>query len=419
MTTETTALTLPERASVALGSKDYELKLAELVKSSVRIVEIKNGDGYKEAHGARMSLKNARVAIEKAGKAAREDATAFSKAVIAEEKRLVAMIDPEESRLQTLQDEWDAAREAERQAKLKAEQERIERHRAGIDAIKAVALQAVNQPSIEVQRLIDSLTLTYAGPDFEEFTPAAEKAKAETINALLDLHDAALKREAEAARLEAERIERERQQAEEAARLAAEREELARLRAEQEAREAAERARIAAEQRAEADRLAAERAKFAEEQRAAREKQMELDRQAAAARRLADEKAAAERAEADRIAAQQREEAEAIIRQAREAEERRIAAERAEAERIAEEARQAEAARIAAEKAKQDAAEAERREQERKAHEADLRIRDAAHALLAALRPFAAGHDSPAFREAAVEAVAMADGEVETMREAA
>src|SRR5574340_1061074 len=118
MTTETTALTLPERASVALGSKDYEIKLAELVASSVRIVTIKNGDAYKEAHGARMALKNTRVAIEKAGKAAREDATAFSKAIIAEEKRPVALIDPEQARLQTLQEEWDAAREAERQAQL-------------------------------------------------------------------------------------------------------------------------------------------------------------------------------------------------------------------------------------------------------------------------------------------------------------
>lgn len=351
MTPESTALTLPERASVALGSKDYEIKLAELVKSSVRIVEIKNADGYKEAHGARMALKTTRVAIEKAGKMAREDATAFSKAVIAEERRLCSLIEPEETRLQTLQDEWDAAREAERQAKLRAEQERIEAHRDAIDWIRAYPVRAAQLPSEGVQSVIDSLAGLDVGADkFEEFAPAADKAKSETLAALRDLHAAALAREAEAARLQAER------------------EELARLRAEQEARDAAERARIAGEQKAEADRLAAERAQFAAEQRAAREKQAELDRQAAAARRLADEKAAAERAEADRKAAAERAEAEAILRQAREAEERRIAAERAEAERIAEESRQAEAARLAAEKAKQDAIDAERRAAVEKTH---------------------------------------------------
>lgn len=344
MTTETTALTLPERASVALGSKDYELKLAELVKSSVRIVAIKNGDAYKEAHGARMALKNTRVAIEKAGKAAREDATAFSKAIIAEEKRLVAMIDPEESRLQTLQEEWDAAREAERQAKLLAEQERIDGHRAGIDAIKAVALQAVNQPSSEVQRLIDGLTLTYAGPDFEEFQPAAEKAKAETLATLHEMHAAALAREAEAARLEAERIERERQQAEEAARLAAEREELARLRAQQEAREAAERARVAAEQKAEAERLAAERRKLEEEQRVLRAAQAEADRKAAEAR-------AAEQARLDAERAEIRRQQDAIAAALRRKQDEEAAAARAEADRIAAEARKAEDERIAAERA--------------------------------------------------------------------
>lgn len=326
MTTEITALTLPERASVALGSKDYELKLAELVKSSVRIVAIKNGDAYKEAHSARMALKNTRVAIEKAGKAAREDATAFSKAVIAEEKRLVAMIDPEETRLQTLQDEWDAAREAERQAAARAEQERIERHRAGIDAIKAVVMQASNQPSGEVQRLIDGLTLTYAGPDFEEFQPAAEKAKGETLAALQELHAAAVAREAEAARLQAER------------------EELARLRAEQEAREAAERARVAAEQKAEAERLAAERRKFEEEQRVLRAAQAEADRKAAEAR-------AAEQARLDAERAEIRRQQDAIAAELRRKQDEEAAAARAEADRIAAEARKAEDARIAAERA--------------------------------------------------------------------
>lgn len=357
MTTET-ALTLPERASVALGTKDYELKLAELVKSSVRIVEIKNGDAYKEAHGARMSLKNTRVAIEKAGKTAREDATAFSKAVIAEEKRLIGMIDPEEKRLQSLQDEWDAAREAERQAKLQAEQARIDGHRQMIDIIREKAFRVSGESSAVI---LDSLQAfekycmySDSVEEFEEFAPAADKAKSETLAALHEMHAAALAREAEAARLEAERIERERQQAEETARLAAERAELARLRAEQEKREAAERARIAAEQKAEAERLDAERRQFAEEQKAARAKQAELDRQAAAAR-------AAEQARLDAERAEVRRQQDAIAAELRRQQDEQAAAARAEADRIAAERRAADEHLLATERAEREAAEAARR----------------------------------------------------------
>lgn len=315
MTTENTALTVTERAAVALGAKDYELKLAELVKSSVRIVEIKNPDGYKEAHGARMSLKNTRVAIQKVGKDAREDAQAFSKAVIAEEKRLIGMIEPEESRLETLQEAWDAEREAERQAKVAAEQARIDGHRARIDAIKALALNAAGKHSDVVQVVIESLSGSPIGEEYEEFVPAAEKAKAETLAALQDLHAAALEREAEAARAEAERIERERQQAEAAAKLKAEREafeaqqaEARRLqaiedakRAEQEriSREAreAEEARLKAIRDAEQAKIDAERAELRRQQEAIAAEQRRL--QDAAERAKAEEAAAKARAEAE------------------------------------------------------------------------------------------------------------------------
>jgi hypothetical protein len=334
----TTALTITERAAVALGANAYEIALLDLVSESARIREIKNAAGYHEAHGARMRLKGTRVDITKTGKAAREDARSFSDAVIAEEKRLIAILAPEESRLQSLQDEWDAAREAERQAKLQAEQTRIDGHRAGIEAIRFHVVQASGACAEKVQNLIDQLGGIDVGDGvFEEFAPAAHKAKSETIAALREIHDAATCREAEAARLQAER------------------EELARQRAEQEARDAAERIRIAAEQQAEAARLAAERAAFAQEQRIAREKQAELDRQAEAVRRDADARAAQERAAADRQAAADRAEVDALLQQARAAEAARMAAARAEVERITEAARQAETDRLAAERAAQEA----------------------------------------------------------------
>ena len=58
-------------------------------------------------------------------KAARDDATRFSKAVIAEEARLIAIIQPEESRLKVLRDEWDAKEAREKAAKAEAERLRV------------------------------------------------------------------------------------------------------------------------------------------------------------------------------------------------------------------------------------------------------------------------------------------------------
>ena len=87
MKSETKELTMPERAAVALGTAEHEKTLIELSKKYADIVEIKNPAGREQTHGAYMMLKNARVSIEKAGKDARDDATKFSKAVIAEVDR--------------------------------------------------------------------------------------------------------------------------------------------------------------------------------------------------------------------------------------------------------------------------------------------------------------------------------------------
>lgn len=81
-----TELTVIERASKVLAYDETKAALAVLAVESARIVEVTNPAGYQEAHSARMKLKNTRVEITRRGKAAREDATAFSKAVIEKER---------------------------------------------------------------------------------------------------------------------------------------------------------------------------------------------------------------------------------------------------------------------------------------------------------------------------------------------
>lgn len=290
----TTELTVTARAALALSSEQTRKDLKELVAKSANIVEVKNAAGRDECHGAAMALVRARTTITKTGKAAREDAAAFQKAVIAEEKALIAITEPEETRLLGLRDAWDAARAAE-----KAEAERIERLRieqihlriADIREAGNLALQC--RTSAMVESLIEKMTGQVLD-GFDEFTEEAENTRTATLARMKEISDIKLAEEQERARVLAE-------QEAEAARLAAERAENARIAAdlERQRKEAAEAERIAAQERAqqeakaqaareaEAKRLADERAAFEAEQAAFRATmQAEADRRAAETKAL-------------------------------------------------------------------------------------------------------------------------------------
>ena len=348
-------LTLPERAAVALGTPKYEQEIRDLVAKTVTITEVKNKDGRDQCHGAMMTLKAARVAIEKVAKSAREDATAFSKAVIAEEKRLVALAEPEEARLQGLRDAWDAEREREKAAKLAAEQARIAAIRSRIDVFRNAPAEMVGKSAQQIGACADHLSETViALEEFEGSTGEAIMARNAAVTRLREMQAAQASHEAEQARLAAERVQLERERA-----AAAERERVAaEARAEQEhkdreAREAEERrlqeireeqeatrraAQAAAEeamrrQQAEHEaRMAAERAEIERQQAEIAAAKAEQERREREAREAAETKAAADKLEADH--------AEAL------AENARIDAERADAKRQADEANAAEQERI-------------------------------------------------------------------------
>lgn len=342
MKKETTELTVIERAALALGTSEREAKLAELVKQSATIVELKNTAARDQCHGAAMVLRTTRVDIEKSGKAAREDATAFSKAVIAEEKRLLAITQPEETRLIELRDDWDERIAAEKRAKVEAEAKRIAGIRAKIDEIRACVSIAAGKSASEIEGAIAELVAEVIDvASFAELTGDAEMARGETLDKLHTMHAAAVEREAEAKRV-----------AEESARLAR------------------ERAEFEEQQR----RAAAERAEKERRDTAARAEQERKD-DAARAAREAEERKQREAEEAARREQQAREDA--ARREALEAEEKRLAAVYAERERerAEEQARMdAERAEMARRQAELDRAEQEAREREEAA------LREAAEA---------------------------------------
>lgn len=313
----TTELTVVARAALALSSEKTRDELKALVAKSVNIVEVKNTAGRDECHGAAMALVRARTTITKTGKAAREDAAAFQKAVIAEEKSLIEITSAEEARLLALRDAWDAARAAE-----KAEAERIERLRietihfriADIREAGNLALQC--RTSAAVLALFDKMKLQVL-EGFDEFSEEAENARTDTLARIGEIHVVKFDEEQERARIRAE-------QEAEAARLAAERAENARVAAELERQrqEAAEAERIAAQERAEqeakakaardAEEAAAKAVRQAEEQRIAQataeldrkraEFQAEVDRREAEAKALADLDAETARRETEALA---------------------------------------------------------------------------------------------------------------------
>ena len=257
----TTALTVSEQVEQALAYTDTKAKLIALAADSARIVEITNPGGYKECDAARISLKMARVLILKTGKQAREDAIKFQKEVIAKEKELVELIEPEETRLGALQDAVDRQKEIEKQAKDAAERERVAAVAARFDAIKRLPLDAVGKSSDQIATMIveakatDTAFVTGHKDDDGNASALAYELRL-TIGALSAARDRQWLVEQDAAKIAAERAELERLRAEHEA-MRAESERLAALERE---RQASESQRIEAAARAEREALEREKA---------------------------------------------------------------------------------------------------------------------------------------------------------------
>lgn len=243
----TTELTLPQRAAVALGSSKTEQDLQSLVNTAKSFVAITNAAGRADCHSRLMALKNARIDITKTGKAAREDAQAFSSAVIAEEKRLIAIVADEENRLLVLREEWDSEQEEIAATKRKAEQDRVDAIQRKIDAIVATPNHTVPIDSNEIQRRIQALSAQAIELDeYQELTGKAQVAKDGALQVLVKMLNDRLELEAEQQRLEVARQKAAEELRQQQEALAIQQEEQARIAKEQ------------ADRQAELDRQAAE-----------------------------------------------------------------------------------------------------------------------------------------------------------------
>lgn len=235
--------------NIVLDIKEFNPKEAELQKLVASCIEIDQTD-LKIVKEKRIELKNARVEITKYGKALREGATKFAKDVIAREKELVAIIEPEEKKLQTIEAEVKLAKEREeRKAVLP---QRVER-------LKAIWGEGHNYGVTE-EDLLDM-----DGATFEGLINRLSAEKLEADRAEVARQQAEIDRKAEEQRKEQERLDWEAK--------AAERAEQAR----QEERERIEQEQKEKEAQAKAD---AESKKREEREQREREEKEEADRQA-------------------------------------------------------------------------------------------------------------------------------------------
>ena len=307
----TTDLQPIDRARSVLAFDTAKAELAELATASHGITEITNKAGYDQCHAARMVLKNRRIAIQRTGKDAREDAQAYSRAVIAVEKELVAIIEPEEGRLAAMQENWDTARERERQAAERAEAERIQRQQDALATITGALGKLFGASAEQLNVALEQLA-SFDMDQFDDvFRPAAEQARDEATAAITTARDERLEldRQAAALREKQEKLDAERAEQE---RIAAEQAEARRQQQEAEDRARAERQAEEDRQREEARK--AEQAQLDEQRRqleAQRIEQERIEQEAARQRQEAAEREAAERLEQERAEAQRAAEASA------------------------------------------------------------------------------------------------------------
>lgn len=88
-----------------------KLNALVLESSHLKEIDLENPAQLEQVKRARLNLRSARVSIEKGGKAFRDDAIKFQRAVLEKERSLIAIISPEEDRLAMIEKQAKIAEE--------------------------------------------------------------------------------------------------------------------------------------------------------------------------------------------------------------------------------------------------------------------------------------------------------------------
>lgn len=244
--------------------KVEELNKLVAVSSKIVVTDINDKKQLEVVKENRIILKNTRVAITKTGKELRENTLVFQRAVIAKEKELIAIIEPEELRLEQIEDEVKAMKlKEERTALLPTRHEQLNAISDDVEVTDDTLLEMTTEAFTEYKNGRISAKL-----EAERLALEAEQAKVREEAERQEHEKQAREREAIARKEEQElaekrlatekanaelRVQQEKEEAER--RVVAERERMEREQKEKEARELAEKQRLEAEQKAEQEKL--------------------------------------------------------------------------------------------------------------------------------------------------------------------
>jgi colicin import membrane protein len=291
---DATSTALATYDKVAAGIADLKQRYADAVYA------VTTFKGMEAAKAARLEIREVRFSVQRARDAAKKHLNELKGRIEDRAEEIIGQLQPLEDLVDGQIKAEEKRRADEKEARERAERAARDAIMQRLEAIRAKPLDLLKATSVDIQAAIDGLQMIETA-DFDEFAPAAERAVKETTSRLIDLRDVALATEAAEAERQAE-----------AARLAAERAELERQRE----AELAEQRRLLAEQRAEIERQQADLKRQHEEAEA-----RERERQAAAEAEQRAQKAAAERQERERqeqLAAERRREDEARAEKERE-----------------------------------------------------------------------------------------------------
>ena len=213
------------KATVLAQFKTAEVGIVALATKYTNVAyDCNTTKGMADAVAARRDLReNGRLFLIRTEKDVKADVNDLKRVMADEVARLVAIVEPVEDAIASqikAEEDRKAAAKAERE---RIESERISAHQAGIAKIRAY-LGRCQQLGMTADRIsigIGILEGVTFGPEWQEFTVRAADAQCETLEAMRALHAQAIEREAEALRLEVQRVEQDRQIAENA-RVAAE-----------------------------------------------------------------------------------------------------------------------------------------------------------------------------------------------------
>lgn len=265
--------TSTELQKITTGLESFEQRkqtLQELAEQAKAYTEITDKKSFESVSAFRKSLKSERKKIEKEGKAMRDILTPVSRAISAKETELIAIIDPQEERLQNLEKAYEAE-----QLAIKAEKERKEKER----------IQSMIDQLHQYGAAIDYIVLI--GLTDEQFNERLEQAKKD--------YEAEQARLAEEKKKEEERIAEEKRKAKEQQEKEAQ--ELAKQQAELEKQKA--------EQKAEQERQEANARELARQRKEIEDAKAELEAKAKRAAKAEQERLAA--IEAEKKAQEQKE----------------------------------------------------------------------------------------------------------------